>query len=112
MEHQTLNRAIRRWTDCDDVDVGRFQTRDLRRTWKTRTADAGIDRFTRDLIQQHAQGDTGSRHYDRADYLPLMRAAMERWGHWLDAAIIGRPFTLPVSNVIPFPVVGVAAVGG
>lgn len=68
-----------------------FQPRDLRRTWKSRTADAGIDRFTRDLIQQHARGDTGSRVYDHADYLPMMRIAMTKWGKWFDANVIKQP---------------------
>lgn len=60
-----------------------FQPRDLRRTWKSRAGDAGIDRFTRDLIQQHARTDTGSKHYDRYDYLPQMREAMAKWESWL-----------------------------
>ena len=64
-----------------------FQPRDLRRTWKSRAADAGVDRFTRDLIQQHARGDTGSRVYDHADYLPAMREAMKKWGVWFDANV-------------------------
>lgn len=64
-----------------------FQPRDLRRTWKSRAGDAGIDRFTRDLIQQHAQTDTGSKHYDRFDYLPQMREAMKKWSEWLEAAV-------------------------
>ena len=66
-----------------------FQARDLRRTWKSRMGDgAGIDRFTRDLIQQHARGDTGSRHYDHADYLPQMRAAMTKWGKWFEKNVV------------------------
>lgn len=85
MEHQVINRAISRW--LADVDMPHFQTRDLRRTWKSRAADAGVDRFTRDLIQQHAQGDTGSKHYDRADYLPQKRAAMTAWNDYLVRAI-------------------------
>lgn len=64
-----------------------FQPRDLRRTWKSRAGDAGIDRFTRDLIQQHAQTDTGSKHYDRYDYLPQMREAMNKWEIWLRNAL-------------------------
>lgn len=64
-----------------------FQPRDLRRTWKSRAGDAGIDRFTRDLIQQHAQTDTGSKHYDRFDYLPQMREAMKKWSEWLAVAL-------------------------
>lgn len=77
----SLNKAMRRWSR--GIGMVDFQGRDLRRTWKSRTADAGIDRFTRDLIQQHAKNDTGSKNYDRADYLPQMREAMERWNDWL-----------------------------
>lgn len=51
-------------------------------------ADAGLDRFTRDLIQQHAKTDTGSRHYDRADYLPLVTDAMKRWDGWLRTVLV------------------------
>lgn len=68
--------------------IEKFQPRDLRRTWKSRAGDAGIDRFTRDLIQQHARTDTGSKHYDRYDYLPQMRAAMDLWAAWLDANVL------------------------
>lgn len=66
-----------------------FQARDLRRTWKSRMGDgAGVDRFTRDLIQQHARGDTGGRHYDHTDYLPQMRAAMTKWGKWFEKNVV------------------------
>jgi integrase len=70
--------------DC----VKPFQPRDLRRTWKSRAADAGLDRFVRDLYQQHAKGDTGSRVYDYADYLPMLREAMKKWGEWFDANVV------------------------
>lgn len=66
-----------------------FQPRDLRRTWKSRMGDgAGVDRFTRDLIQQHARGDTGGKHYDHTDYLPQMRAAMAKWGKWFEKNVV------------------------
>jgi integrase len=85
----SLNKAMRRWTDANSHQA--FQARDLRRTWKSRTADAGIDRFTRDLIQQHAKGgDTGSKHYDRADYLPQMRVAMSAWNEWLENNVVKK----------------------
>lgn len=54
-------------------------------------ADAGLDRFTRDLIQQHAKTDTGSKHYDRADYLPLVTDAMKRWDAWLASILAEHP---------------------
>lgn len=83
--------AVRRWLDQEGNTMERFQPRDLRRTWKSRTHDAGIDRFTRDLIQQHAKNDTGSKNYDRADYLPQMREAMAKWDAWLTIALAGDP---------------------
>lgn len=82
----SLNKAMRRWTRANGYDD--FQGRDLRRTWKTLTAEAGIDRFMRDLIQQHARGDTGSKHYDRATYMPQLREAMAKWEVWLDNNVV------------------------
>ncbi|QNJ57349.1 integrase [Pseudomonas phage Dolphis] len=87
--HRSVNQALSRWLAEDEVNLQHFQTRDLRRTWKSRTADAGVDRFTRDLIQQHAKSDTGSKNYDRADYLPQMRDAMAKWSAWLGIVLSG-----------------------
>lgn len=87
MDHRTINHAIRRWLARADVDVAHFQSRDLRRTFKSRAHDAGVDRFTRDLIQQHAKSDTGSKNYDRSDYSPQMRDAMAKWSDWLDVTL-------------------------
>ncbi|MNP22102.1 hypothetical protein D3C76_1147560 [compost metagenome] len=82
---------MRRWCGEKVGPLPAFQPRDLRRTWKSRSHDAGIDRFTRDLIQQHAKSDTGSKHYDRAVYLPQMRAAMKLWDAYLIKVLAGQP---------------------
>lgn len=82
MHHTSVMQALERWYEAEKVAP--FQTRDLRRTWKSRAHDAGADRFTRDLIQQHSQNDTGTKHYDRAVYLPQMREAMAKWSQWLE----------------------------
>jgi integrase len=88
--------AVLDWCNSDDCKFKEaFQPRDLRRTWKSRTHDAGIDRFTRDLIQQHAKSDTGSKNYDRADYGPQMREAMDKWNDWLVANFAEKPDELP-----------------
>lgn len=81
MGHRSVMQAVERW--CERTGAEPLQTRDLRRTWKSRAHDAGVDRFTRDLIQQHAKNDTGSKSYDRAEYLPQMREAMEKWSKWI-----------------------------
>lgn len=89
MHHSSVRQAIERWYAAAEIEA--FQTRDLRRTWKSRAHDAGVDRFTRDLIQQHAKSDTGSKHYDRAEYLPQMREAMNKWGDWIAANLEDQP---------------------
>lgn len=89
MDHRSINHALDRWLDRDDVELDGFTPRDLRRTWKSRAHDAGVDRFTRDLIQQHAKSDTGSKHYDRSDYVPQMRDGMAKWSSWLGIVLAG-----------------------
>ena len=84
----SIMQAIERW--YTNNKQAPLQTRDLRRTWKSRTADAGIDRFIRDVIQQHTNQDTGSKNYDRANYLPQMREAMTKWEKWLDKVCKGK----------------------
>lgn len=96
IDHRSINQAIKRWLAQPDVSVPDFQTRDLRRTWKSRTHDAGVDRFIRDLIQQHAKNDTGSKHYDHANYLPQMTDAMTKWSAWLGIVLSGA--TPPTSG--------------
>lgn len=88
IEHRSVRQAITRWLDTPGNDMAHFTPRDLRRTWKSRAGDgAKITKEVRDLIQQHNKSDTGSRSYDRADYLPVMRAAMDEWEKWLDGVI-------------------------
>lgn len=87
----SIGQAVRRWIDTEGNTMVAFQPRDLRRTWKSRTHDAGIDRFTRDLIQQHAKNDTGTKAYDRADYSKQMQEAMDKWNSWLSGVLFDRP---------------------
>lgn len=75
--HRAVNRALKK-----NAPEG-IQARDLRRTWKSRAGELGISKEVRDLIQQHAKSDTSSKNYDRADYVPMMREAMNKYGDWL-----------------------------
>ena len=72
-----------------------FQPRDLRRTWKTLAGMAGIDRETRDRLQNHSRSDVGSRHYDRWAYLPDKQAAMKTWEDFLQKVVDGEPVEEP-----------------
>jgi integrase len=66
-----------------------FTPKDLRRTFKTLAGAAGISKEMRDRLQNHAEAGVSARHYDRYDYLPERRAAMERWADYLDRVIAG-----------------------
>lgn len=89
--HTSVRQAIDRWLAKPEVTMPKFSPRDLRRTWKSRAHDAGLSREIRDIIQQHAKSDTGSKAYDRADYLPQMRLAMDAWESWFAEQIINVP---------------------
>lgn len=82
---------------CAEAGVARFTPRDIRRTWKTLTGLAGLDKEIRDRLQHHAMRDVGSKNYDRYQYLREKRAAMARWSAWLDLRL-GRSGT----EVLPF----------
>ena len=81
MPYRTLSQAIRRL--CSQGVIDKFQPRDLRRTWKTRTGEIGLTKDVRDRIQNHAMHDVSSKHYDRYDYLKEKREAMEQWDRYL-----------------------------
>lgn len=89
-----LAHTIRRWqkaagaTDC-------WRPQDLRRTMKTWAVSAGIGRDILDKVQNHAQSDVASRHYDKYGYLKEKSAALNQWAAELSARISG-------DNVIAF----------
>jgi integrase len=70
--------------------VPHFTPRDLRRTWKTLSGEAGIAKEWRDRLQNHAKSDVSSRHYDRYEYLAEKRAAMDQWSRFLARLLAGE----------------------
>lgn len=81
VQDSTLRDVVRNY--CRQTDAAWFCPRDLRRTWKTLAGVAGLTKTERDLIQNHSAGDVSSKHYDRYDYLPEKRAALDKWERWL-----------------------------
>ena len=71
--------------------LARFTPRDLRRTIKTRLSEVGVLKEVRDRVQNHALHDVASKHYDRFDYLPDKRAALEGWQWELRRILASRP---------------------
>lgn len=71
--------------------AAKFESRDIRRSWKTLAGFAKLTKDERDLIQNHAKGDVSSRHYDRYDYLDEKREAMRRWSVWFEVNVENEP---------------------
>ena len=74
----TLPQAILAY--CRTSGMPPWTPKDLRRTVKTRMGELGIPKSIRDQIQNHALVDVSTKHYDRYDYLPEKREALETWG--------------------------------
>lgn len=63
----------------------RVTARDLRRTWKTLAAAAGLTKAERDEYQAHGlAGDIAEIHYNKWEGLPEKRAALAKWESWLE----------------------------
>lgn len=78
---------------CKKAPMNKFVPRDIRRTVKTHMGKAGIDKYIRDRLQNHALNDVSSKHYDRYDYLEEKRRAVRIWNEYL------RGVLHPKSNV-------------
>jgi integrase len=64
--------------------VPRFQQRDLRRTVETMLQKLGIDKEVRAHLLSHGRSKgVQGKHYERYDFLPEKRAALEKWGEHL-----------------------------
>jgi len=70
------------------LSIEHFTPRDFRRTVKTLMGKAGISKEMRDRLQNHAVQDVSGKHYDKYDYLPEKRAAMQTWERWLAKHVI------------------------
>ncbi len=77
-----------------------FTARDLRRTWKTLSGQAGLSKVDRDLIQNHGQTGISSKHYDRWEYMPEKRAAVVRWSAWLEQQVSAGPANEKARKVV------------
>lgn len=78
--------------------VPHFTPRDLRRTWKTLAGAAGLSKEIRDRLQNHAENDVSSRHYDRYEYLAEKRAAAQTWGEYLGLVLADKSDSTQFKN--------------
>jgi len=94
--HVLQQTAVRYCTPkSGSVPCKRFSPRDLRRTMKTLSRKAGIDKELRDRLQGHTFQDVSSKNYDRYDYWPQKQQAMEQWCQYLETLVAGK-------NILPF----------
>ncbi|WP_447832470.1 tyrosine-type recombinase/integrase [Aeromonas salmonicida] len=77
MPMASLSQAIDRYRKRSEI--AHFIPRDFRRTCKTLMGELGIAKDLRDRLQNHALNDVSSKHYDRYEYLPEKRRALELW---------------------------------
>lgn len=86
-----LSRAVRQ--NAEHFGIAHFTPHDLRRTASSSMTKLGIPRLHVEKVLNHSTGDI-AEVYDRHDYLPEKRAALEKWGAHLQAIIEGREQTV------------------
>jgi integrase len=82
-----LTRAVRQ--NSDHFGIAHFTPHDLRRTAASFMTKLKIPRLHVEKVLNHSTGDI-AEVYDRHDYLPEKRAALERWAEHLSAIVEGR----------------------
>jgi integrase len=82
-----LSRAVRQNTD--HFGIPHFTPHDLRRTAASMMTKLKVPRLHVEKVLNHSTGDI-AEVYDRHDYLPEKRTALERWGESLKAIVEGR----------------------
>ena len=82
---ETLLKAIKKY--CHQFEVESFTPRDIRRTVKNLMIDAGVNRESRNLIQNHGLTGIDFKHYDKHDHLPEKIAGMAKYDRFLDSIL-------------------------
>ena len=86
-----LSRAVRQ--NAKHFGIAHFTPHDLRRTAASFMTKLGVPRLHVEKVLNHSTGDI-AEVYDRHDYLPEKRAALERWGEQLRTIVEGREQTV------------------
>jgi len=86
LRSDSVSRTISRYRK-QHADVEPFNLQDIRRTVKTVLGAQGVDKQTRDRLQNHAFLDVSSVHYDRYDYFEEKKQAINSWDDYLDTIL-------------------------
>jgi integrase len=84
---RVLSRAVRQ--NEDHFGIAHFTPHDLRRTAASFMTKIGVPRLHVEKVLNHSTGDI-AEVYDRHDYQPEKRAALERWGEHLSNLVQGN----------------------
>lgn len=84
---RVLSRAVRE--NEDHFGIPHFTPHDLRRTAASFMTKLGVPRLHVEKVLNHSTGDI-AEVYDRHDYLPEKRAALEKWAAYLLDAILNE----------------------
>lgn len=98
MRTDSLSQSITRYREATPL-VRPFVARDIRRTCKTLMGELGIGKDIRDRLQNHALNDVSSKHYDRYEYLPEKRRALEAWEQKLNQSVANNVVMFGGSDV-------------
>jgi integrase len=86
LRSDSVSRTIARYRKRH-ADVESFNLQDIRRTVKTVLGAQGVDKQSRDRLQNHAFLDVSSVHYDRYDYFEEKKLAISAWDDYLDTIL-------------------------
>jgi integrase len=89
ISYSTLNAALKRLGRV----ARRFSVHDLRRTARTHLAALGVDVIVCERALNHSLGGLIAI-YDKHDYLPERRRALELWAAFLEACEQGEPWNV------------------
>jgi integrase len=106
---QGMKELIARFRE-DHPEVPKFTAKDMRRTFTTIGASAGIAKDDLDRLQNHNRRDVTSVHYLKWSYMPEKRAAMSKWAAHLDLILDGTIVDLDQRGGVVVPL-GAAAAG-
>jgi integrase len=78
----TVGQAVDRLLKSGRLEIPQFAPHDLRRTVETGLARLNVPKEIRDRVLNHKDVSVSGRHYNKYDYRPQKRDALERWaGH-------------------------------
>jgi integrase len=77
--------------------LAHFTPHDLRRTAASHMTRIGVPRLHVEKVLNHSTGDI-AEVYDRHDYLPEKKAALEKWATHLEEIIAGKETVIPLAK--------------